>query len=97
MGYSINALADYFDVFPVAKAFGYCVLDSGVEAHLVNHAQTGCTDFEGDPALLLYVVEFFAEEVDVEGALCAALRVGNIVADHGFFPCNLTNLRHCYV
>ena len=39
-------------------------------------------------------------EVDIttaKRALCAALRVRNVVANHGFFSCNLTNLRHRYL
>ena len=69
-----------------------CVLNSCVEAFLINGAEAGSRNCEGDPSLLLNPVELFVEEIHVEFALGATFRVRNVVAHHRFFARDLTNL-----
>ena len=68
------------------------ILDGCVETFFVDGAEAGGRDGEGDPCLLLNPEELLVEEVNVEFTLGAALRVRNVVADHGLFACDLTNL-----
>lgn len=69
-----------------------CFLDGGIEAFLVDGAEAGGRDGEGNPGLLFNPEELLIEEVDIKFTLGAALGVRNIVADHSFFACDLTNL-----
>ena len=89
-------LSDYLNVFPIAISFGHGAAERGVQANFVDEAQTGGADAEADPAVLFNIVEFLIEQVYVKRALGAALRVRNVVANHGLLSCNLTNLRHCF-
>ena len=89
-------LSDYFNVFPVAISFGHGCTERCVEADTVDETQTCGADAEADPAVLFNVVELLCEQVYVKRTLGTALRVRNVVANHGFLSCNLTNLRHCF-
>lgn len=64
----------------------------GVKPQLVDGAQTFSRDCEANPHLLLHPEEFLGEEVNVEFALGATLRVRNVVTRHGFLACDLTHL-----
>ena len=87
-------LADYFDVFAVAVALGDGRSEGAVETYLIDEAKACGGNLERNPAVFFYIVEFLGEEVGIEGALGATLRVRNVVANHGFLTGDLTDLRH---
>lgn len=57
------------------SAFECCV-----EADFVDSTESVSADAEFNPHVLLYPVEFFAVQIDVESAFCAAFGVRDIVS-----------------
>jgi hypothetical protein len=90
----LSLKTNYSDVFPIAEAFCHGVVQSGVQSFLIDGTQTGRTDIQADPAVLLYIIEFLPKQVYIETAFCASFRVRNVVAHHGFLSGDLTNFRH---
>lgn len=68
------------------------LLEGCVEAHLVDGAEAGVGEGEEHPGVLLNPEEFAVEQVHIEAAFCAALRVRYVISCNRFFACNLTNL-----
>jgi hypothetical protein len=62
-----------FNVLPIHEAFGYGLLQSGVQTYFINHAKTSGANLQLNPAILLYIVELLAEQVDVKASLRAML------------------------
>ena len=81
-----------FDVGLLEVALLSCLSHSGIEAELVDGADTGSGNGEGYPHILLNPVELLIEEVYVEFAFGATLRVRNVVTYHRFLARDLTNL-----
>jgi len=90
-------LTDYFNLIPIAISLGYRVVQRSVKSNFIDEAETCGTDTKAYPAILLYIVEFLRKQVYIESTLGTTLRLGNVVANHGFLSCDLTNFRHCYL
>jgi hypothetical protein len=61
------------DVFPIAITVSDCLLEGGIKTFLVNDSQAGSTEFEADPAILLYIEELLGEKVNIKCPLGSAL------------------------
>ena len=65
----------YFNILPVNEALFNGLLQGGIETYFINQTKASSADLQLNPAVLLYIVELLAEQVYIEGALCAVLRV----------------------
>jgi len=61
------------DVFPIAITVSDCLLEGGIKTFLVNDSQAGSTEFEADPAILLYIEELLSEQVNIKCSLGSTL------------------------
>src|SRR5574344_722054 len=69
-----HSLVSYhFNILPVHETFGNSLLQGSIQTYFINHTQTSSTDLQLNPASLLYIVEFLAEQVNVKATLCAVL------------------------
>jgi hypothetical protein len=62
-----------FNVLPIDIALCNSLLEGGVETYLIDETKTSGTDLKANPALLFYIVEFLAEQIDVKASLCTML------------------------
>ena len=62
-----------FNVLPIDKALSNSLLQSSIESNFINETKTSSTDLKANPALLFYIVEFLAEQIDVKASLCTML------------------------
>ena len=76
------------------KSFILSLLESGVEALLLNCPHSFAGNLKCDEYLLCLRPEFLGLEVEGEIALCAEFGVSDIVADHPLSSCDLTNFCH---
>ena len=68
-----------------------CLLQSGIDTHLVNNTQTRSRNGQADPHILLGPIELAVEDVNVEFAFRPALRVRHVVARDRLLTGDLTN------
>ena len=71
----LNCLSYDCNFFPVAIAIGDGLVEGGIQAFLVNDAQTGGAQAQLNPAAFLYIVELLLKQVHIERALGATLGV----------------------
>ena len=66
-------LADNFNVFPIAIPLSYCIFQSCIQAFFINDAQAVCTNAQANPAVLLYIIEFFIKQVHIKCSFGSSL------------------------
>ena len=63
----------HFNILPVYISVGNSLLQCSVKTYFINHAKASGADLQLNPAILLYIVELLAEEVNVKASLGVVL------------------------
>ena len=61
------------------------------DAFLVDVAHAMCRNFEVNPFVQFRNIEFLCMQIGLESSFRFDIGVGNVISDHCFFSCNLTN------
>jgi len=75
-------------------AFCFCHFQGDMQAVFINCSQPGGWYVQFDPTVFFRKIKPFGENVHHEFSFGSPFWVRNVVPNHHFFTCNLTNSRH---